>query len=66
LVQKFFASVPMGVWIGSVIILAAAWTKDGWGILVGVVLAVVTMITTSREPEPSGEPTDDAEGDLGP
>ncbi|HEX4190921.1 MAG TPA: hypothetical protein VHZ06_07980 [Marmoricola sp.] len=50
--SKFFATVPVGVWAGAVVILLGAWARDGWGIALGVILAVVTLITTSRKPEP--------------
>ncbi|MFL6159764.1 MAG: hypothetical protein ACJ72D_27060 [Marmoricola sp.] len=63
--RKSFAAVPVGVWAGFVVILLGAWAQDGWGILLGAIIVVVTMITTSREPEAKIDPSAENDPDAG-
>jgi hypothetical protein len=46
--RKFFGQVPFGVWCGLTIFVLAAWSRDVLGLVLGVGLTVVTLITTSR------------------
>lgn len=60
---KSLGQVPFGVWCGAFIIVAAAWMKDGWGFVLGILIIGFTSFTyhyaRSRPEEPSGEPEDD-------
>jgi len=47
-VLTYLKRVPFGVWFGAAILILAARTRDELGLVVGVVLIVVTTITTSR------------------
>lgn len=44
---KSFGEVPFGVWCGAAIIIAAAWMKDGWGFVLGILIIGFTTFTTS-------------------
>ena len=45
--RKSFSEVPAGVWAGAVVILLAAWVKDGWGLILGLIIIGATAATTS-------------------
>lgn len=56
------SSIPIGVWFGIAILLLAAWAKDWFGIVVGVVLIAATSATMKRRQppaDPEAEPYDD-------
>lgn len=46
--RNYLKRVPFGVWFGAAVLLLAARTRDELGLVLGVVLIVVTTITTSR------------------
>ncbi len=46
--RQFFGQVPFGVWCGLTILVLAAWSKDTLGLVLGVGVTVMTLITTSR------------------
>ncbi|MET3961728.1 hypothetical protein ABIE44_001662 [Marmoricola sp. OAE513] len=63
---KSFSTVPIGVWAGAVVVLLAAWLKDGWGFILGALIIGFTMFTTAyaekqRQAE-AAEPEDDGWG----
>ncbi|MCZ4500246.1 MAG: hypothetical protein JWQ74_2801 [Marmoricola sp.] len=44
--RKYLGRVPFGVWFGAAVLLLSASTRYELGIFLGLVLIVVTMITT--------------------
>ena len=65
----YLRSLPIGAWAGFVIIGLGVWARDIFGVIVGGVLAVVTLIATDRKQEreqPPGEgpPLDERFKDL--
>jgi hypothetical protein len=40
--------LPFGAWVGLVIIGLGFWARDIFGVVLGGILAVVTLITTDR------------------
>ena len=63
--RRILSSFPIGAWLGLVIIGLGLWARDIFGVVLGGILAVVTLIATDhaeREqepPEPDGEATQD-------
>ena len=50
---------PLGVWLGLIVIGLGAWAQDVFGVVLGGILAIVTLITTDRR----DEKPEDAEAD---
>ena len=57
----FLSKLPAGAWAGLVIIGLGAWAKDLYGVALGGILAIVTLILTDREQDqpPSEDITKD-------
>lgn len=62
--RNYLRGLPFGVWVGLVIIGLGTWAQDIFGVVIGGVLAVVTLIATDRrdsklehQPPPGEEPT---------
>lgn len=47
--RKLLRLLPAGAWAGLVIVGLGAWAQDIYGVLLGGVLAVVTLVLTDRE-----------------
>jgi hypothetical protein len=63
-VGKYLARVPVGVWIGALVVLGGAWTKDGWGFTLGIIIMAATAVTSSAKREDAELPQDDAASDA--
>jgi len=55
-VITYLRSLPFGAWAGFVIIGLGVWARDIFGVVVGGVLAVVTLIATDRKKEQEQQP----------
>ncbi len=53
---------PLGVWLGLIVVGLGAWAQDIFGVVLGGILAVVTLITTDRAKEEA--PTEDPAEDI--
>jgi len=60
-VRAYLKSIPIGAWVGLLIIALALWARDILGVALGGILAVVTLIATDRAREKP--PEDDASQD---
>ena len=54
--RAYLKSIPIGAWVGLLIIALAIWARDILGVALGGILAVVTLIATDRARE---EPPED-------
>jgi hypothetical protein len=70
-VLTYLRSLPIGAWAGFVFIGLGVWARDIFGVVLGGILAVVTLIATDRKQEqdekrPPGEepPLDERFKDL--
>ena len=54
--RAYLKSIPIGAWLGLLIIVLAIWARDILGVALGGILAVVTLIATDRARE---EPPED-------
>ena len=61
----YLRSLPIGVWAGFVIIGLGAWAKDIFGVVLGGILAIITLIATDRrkDEEAEQEPGEDVTKD---
>jgi hypothetical protein len=50
-VLSYLRQLPIGAWAGFVIIGLGVWARDIFGVVVGGILAVVTLIATDRKQE---------------
>ena len=57
----YLRSLPIGVWAGLVIVGLGIWSLSVFGVALGGILAVVTLIATDRASEDPGE--DDVSAD---
>ena len=57
----YLRSLPFGVWAGLVIIGLGAWAQDIFGVVLGGILAVVTLIATDKrkDDESAEQPGED-------
>ena len=55
--RAYLKSIPIGAWAGLLIIVLAIWARDILGVVLGGILAVVTLIATDRAKE--DEPPED-------
>ena len=46
--RDYLKSIPIGAWAGLVIIALGLWARDILGVVLGGILAVVTLIATDR------------------
>ena len=59
--RAYLKSIPIGAWAGLLIIVLAIWSRSITGVVLGGILAVVTLIATDRaRDEP---PEDDTTSD---